>query len=686
MLVVATLRPGLLDASRSQGALALRPAETITLAGIPLEDTERYLTDSLGSAVPPDVAHAVHAGTGGNPLFLKEAARFIAARTDGGQAMGAADLQRPGVALQLLRNRIASLDGATREVLGAASVLGEEFELSVLKRVLAIPTEDMLERIESAVRARLVEPRRADGTWAFAHALVRDALYEGLGAVDRRKLHAQAARSLQALPIVRPRLGAIAHHLHRALPESSGEETSAACRLAGDAAMDLFAYDEASELYAWALDARGYDDRAPDPRTTCELLLASAFASRRSGRVRDTRGACRRAVEIARREGFADVLLDAARILRPTVWIAVVPDPLALEALEQARPLLPPKGRALAAARLSCIPPYALDLPRSLVLSDEALATARGLGDRAVLLEVLTSRLHALSGVDRIDELLATADEILRLDGLDVSWWSAEAFFARHHALLQRGDVAGAERALQAFGACGHRLRMPEAIWQHDRLRAQELLYTGDFEGAEARFHELFARSSSFRTYGVFQYAAQMNALSWEREGKTLEAAGLANPDIAWKWAADLPSYQVERIHGLLDAGNAAEASSEVDALVQGDLAAIPQDMSYLYVLCRLAAALVRLGRREAARRVHARLLPYAGCCALNSLSIRLGSVSHYLGVLAAFLDDTAAARAHLEQAVAQNRALGHSLHSARSEAALAQLRAPAERQDRPVL
>ena len=51
-------------------------------------------------------------------------------------------------------------------------------------------------------------------------------------------------------------------------------------------------------------------------------------------------GHCRHAVEIGKREGFANLLLDAARSLRPSVWISQVPDPLALEALEQALKLL----------------------------------------------------------------------------------------------------------------------------------------------------------------------------------------------------------------------------------------------------------------------------------------------------------------------------------------------------------
>ncbi|HEX4448103.1 MAG TPA: hypothetical protein VH044_15245, partial [Polyangiaceae bacterium] len=342
-------------------------------------------------------------------------------------------------------------------------------------------------------------------------------------------------------------------------------------------------------------------------------------------------------------------------------------------AVESALPLLPPAGRARACALLAFMPPHSLSVERSAALSDEAVRTARELGDRSLLLEALTSSFHALSGPDRIDATLAVADEVLQLDGPEVSWWSAEAFFARHHALLQRGDAPGAERALQAFGACADRLRMPEAIWQHDRVRAQQLLCTGDYELAETRFHELFARASSFRTYGVFQYAAQMNALSWERDGRSLSAAGLANPEVAWKWAAALPAYRVENVLSLIDMGDRSAALAEFGALALDDFAAVTCDMSYLYVLSRLAMAAVRLDRRDAARRLYATLRPYAGYVTVNALSISLGAVSHYLGMLAAFLKDPAALE-HYRASEKLNRQLGYKAHALRSERAIAEL------------
>jgi hypothetical protein len=164
-----------------------------------------------------------------------------------------------------------------------------------------------------------------------------------------------------------------------------------------------------------------------------------------------------------------------------------------------------------------------------------------------------------------------------------------------------------------------------------------------------------------------------MNALSWERDGRSLLAAGLAAPDVAWKWAAALPAYRVENALVLLDTGDRPAALAHFAAMAADGFAAVNRDIGYLYVLSRLAIAAVRLEQRDAARSLYEKMRPYAGFVTLNSLSISLGSVSHYLGVLAAFLEQPEA-NAHYADAVAQNTAIGHTAHARRSREALARL------------
>ena len=113
------------------------------------------------------------------------------------------------------------------------------------------------------------------------------------------------------------------------------------------------------------------------------------------------------------------------------------------------------------------------------------------------MFEALRARLYSLSGPDDIDALLAVTEEILELDRARPTWHSAEAYTARYTALLHRGDMAEADHALAAFRLVAERLRLPEAIWYHDRVEAQRRILSGEFAAGQAACAALRARGAS---------------------------------------------------------------------------------------------------------------------------------------------------------------------------------------------
>jgi hypothetical protein len=82
----------------------------------------------------------------------------------------------------------------------------------------------------------------------------------------------------------------------------------------------------------------------------------------------------------------------------------------------------------------------------------------------------------------------------------------------------------------------------------------------------------------------------------------------------------------------------------------------------------------VTLEDRAAALALHTVLSPYAALFAVSDLTFSLGSVAHYLGLLARFLHKPKQAREHFEAALETNRRCGHLLHVPRNQLALAQL------------
>ena len=117
------------------------------------------------------------------------------------------------------------------------------------------------------------------GRVRFAHALIRDTLYEGLTGARRVRLHRRALRGARgAVRAGRsPRLAELAHH---ALAGGDVAKGVRYARLAGDRALALLAYEEAARLYESALAALGDSGEA----TRCELLLSLGEARVTGGR------------------------------------------------------------------------------------------------------------------------------------------------------------------------------------------------------------------------------------------------------------------------------------------------------------------------------------------------------------------------------------------------------------------
>ena len=89
--------------------------------------------------------------------------------------------------MRLIQARIDRLAAIDKAALQAAAVLGQRFDLASLRHVLGQP-DYAVDRLADRL---LVRPDE-DG-FLFAHALIRDAVYDGLLRSRRRELHGRAA-------------------------------------------------------------------------------------------------------------------------------------------------------------------------------------------------------------------------------------------------------------------------------------------------------------------------------------------------------------------------------------------------------------------------------------------------------------------------------------------------------------
>jgi tetratricopeptide (TPR) repeat protein len=263
ILVVGTYRETELGRTRPLAeALAdfrrERAFERIALPGLAEEEIfallERAASHDIGRA-GQKLARALSRATDGNPFFIEQIIGHLVdtgrlARRDGVWALDGLveDLGIPEGVLEAIGRRLSRLSEACNGVLAAASVLGREFEVDLLTRVLARDHDQVVAAIEEALQVGLVREiagRRA--SCMFSHALVQQALYEELSLARKQRLHLKAADAIEALHTTdtEPAVRALARHLRAAGAAADSEKTIYYSARAMEAAARVFAFEEA---------------------------------------------------------------------------------------------------------------------------------------------------------------------------------------------------------------------------------------------------------------------------------------------------------------------------------------------------------------------------------------------------------------------------------------------------------
>ncbi|WP_029109001.1 BTAD domain-containing putative transcriptional regulator [Mycobacterium sp. URHD0025] len=230
VLVIGTYRPsedrGELEVARA--ALTVHTAAHLILGGLDAAATAALAADCGMSAVSGEALRLLRERTGGNPLFVRELARLMAA--EGPDAVWASV---PVGVRDVLRRRLARLPGQTVTALRQAAVLGRDIDVDLLSELGRSDPDDLLEALEPAVLLGLLDEPEP-GRLRFAHALVRDTLYEDTSKLRRSRLHAAALELLRA-PGRSVDPAALAHH---AVAAATSETALAAATFATEAARE----------------------------------------------------------------------------------------------------------------------------------------------------------------------------------------------------------------------------------------------------------------------------------------------------------------------------------------------------------------------------------------------------------------------------------------------------------------
>ena len=451
VLLVATIRDG-------EGGAPLRH----TVAGIlradgarqvvvpPLDEREvaelaqRIAGEELGESE----TRALTTRTQGNALFVREYARLPRRERTTGQV--------PLAVRSVLGRRIEGLDDDVRSVLQIAAASGDVLDLDLLTRVSELPYDVVVDRLDEAAAAHIIEPVPDGVGFMFSHALLRDEVLAALTPLRRQRLHGRIADVLATAG--RERITARAQHMVAAGALVDPRELVEACRAAALQAEERVSSETA---VGWWEHARAALALLPtdeqDPQEHDDLVVAQVEALVRAGRgqtvldVVDTE-----LVASVRTGGTSTAGRLAATLLRsagtwPWVTFGADPGPV-LERLRSVEPFVEgdvaAHARVLAALAVGTC--YDLDPAVPDDLSRRALELAESTDDPDVLADALLGRVLTYVGVAAFAE--ECEEHLYRLLALPRRDYGPDVAVAHSALTMSRmilGDLPGVEHHLR---------------------------------------------------------------------------------------------------------------------------------------------------------------------------------------------------------------------------------------------
>jgi class 3 adenylate cyclase/tetratricopeptide (TPR) repeat protein len=533
---------------------------------------EEMLRSLLGDGVElASLRRLIVEKTEGNPLFMEETVQMLfeegaLVRNGGVRLTHSADqLAIPTTVQAIIAARIDRLPDEQKDLLQTLSVIGTEFRLAVVRKLIELPDQELEQRLAALQLSEFIyeQPTSGDVEYVFKHSHTHDVAYKSVLNERRRLLHERTGVALESLYAgsLDDHLARLAHHYARsANPNKAVEYCLRACRQC----VERVSYAEAvAHFEAGLARLQELPDDARRAKLELDLRIEShwALTKIRGYGSRESEESASRALELCRQPGthWKDLWLAlrarfSSAIVRPELRKAheIAAELLALaEQRESAAHLAQALGmRAFANLSAGAFEVAAVDFDRTIAIFEStSMAGQERLLDDAIINPAIARALSAwnqcfLGYLDQALERTDSATAIAR--GAD-SRNTLEAVhnYAQHVHELRREFERMRERAeatLSLSIELGNRFR---------RARAEIFLgwtevESGELKNGIARMTQNLADLRAAGSETSVDYFLALIATALGRMGLFDEALGITEEACSAIQRTDAHWYEAE--------------------------------------------------------------------------------------------------------------------------------------------
>jgi predicted ATPase len=233
--------------------------QAVELHALPPEGVRALAAHVLGEPITADLTAFLSAKTTGNPFFVEQLALDLRERGllehQGLKSVGLSvqsarfSTEVPANITAVLIARLDRLAEPLKAVVQMAAVLGQEFDIQVLARML--PDSDVIANVRQA-EAETIWSAAGDTRYCFRHSLLRDAAYDMQVYARLRELHARAGAAIEQIygEALAGQIAELAYHYGQA---EDTERERQYVALLGEQAFNLSAFREAITCFERAL-------------------------------------------------------------------------------------------------------------------------------------------------------------------------------------------------------------------------------------------------------------------------------------------------------------------------------------------------------------------------------------------------------------------------------------------------